>query len=139
MPVRVTAGIVINDHELNERFVLSPGPGGQNVNKTATAVQLKFHIDGSDALGEDVRERLKALAGGRVNTRGELVIFAHRHRSRERNRKDARDRLADLVRRAAVKPKRRRKTKPSRAAKQARLDAKRKRSRTKQLRRRPDD
>ena len=126
--------MVIDDHELSERFVRSPGPGGQNVNKTATAVQLKFDVSNSTSLNNEVRERLKILAGRRLNSRGEVVIFAHRHRTRERNRSDAKKRLVELVRRALIEPKIRKKSRPGRAAKKARLDAKRKRSKTKQLR-----
>lgn len=129
--------IQIPEHELAEKFIRSPGPGGQNVNKVATTVQLRFDIDGSDQLSPAVKQRLKHIAGGRVTVAGELVIEARRYRSQERNRADARERLAALIRRAARKPKTRKRTNPSRAARQRRLDEKKKRTEKKKYRRKP--
>ena len=132
--LRVTDTIVIDDAELEERFVRASGPGGQNVNKVATAVQLKFDPAQSSALPPDVRDRLRQLAGSRVTSDGVIVIEAKRHRTQAQNREDARERLADLIRRAAVVPRRRRKTRPTRKAIERRVDAKRQRSQTKRHR-----
>ena len=111
------------------------GPGGQNVNKVATAVELRFDARRSPCLPEDVRQRLERLAGRRLTKEGIIVIQAHRYRTQERNRIDARERLARLVRRAAVPPKRRVKTRPTRASIERRLRSKAHRSRVKRLRR----
>jgi ribosome-associated protein len=132
--IEIAPGIWIDDEELTERFVRAPGPGGQNVNKVATAVQLSFDVGNSPSLSPGVRGRLLRLGGSRVDKDGVLTIHAHRHRTRERNRADARERLAELIARAAHVPKPRRKTKPSRAAKARRMDEKKQRSRVKQLR-----
>ncbi len=131
MPIHVTPTLVIDDSEVEEKFVRASGPGGQNVNKVATAVQLRFDVGRSPALGAEVRDRLRALAGSRMTDEGVLIIDARAHRTQGQNREDARERLADLVRRALVRPKRRRKTKPGKAAKQRRLDTKKRRSDTK--------
>ena len=133
--MRITHDITIGDDEIRLEFVRSSGPGGQNVNKVATAAQLRFDIPSSSSLPEDVKRRLVRLAGHRINTQGELVIDARRFRSQTRNRKDAEKRLAELIRRAAAGPKRRRKTKPTAASKRRRLEQKRRRSETKRLRR----
>ena len=126
--MRVTRNIIIDESELTERFTHASGPGGQNVNKVATAVELRFDAARSPALSAAVRERLAMLAGRRLSSDGVLVIFAQRFRSQARNREDARTRLVELLRTAATPPKPRRATRPSRAAKQRRLDEKRHRS-----------
>jgi ribosome-associated protein len=137
--VEVTSGIQIDERELEERFVCAPGPGGQNVNKVATAVQLRFDVARSASLPEEVRERLIRLAGRRVTSEGVLLIDAHRYRTQERNRQDARERLLRLVQRANERPKPRKPTRPTLASKQRRLQAKRAHSATKRLRgRRPE-
>jgi len=133
--LRVTPTIVIEESELEERFVRSSGPGGQNVNKVATAVQLRFDVSNSPAIGEDVRRRLRLIAGTRMTADGVVVIDARRFRTQADNREDARERLADLIRRASVAPKRRRKTKPTASSKERRLSGKRRHSDTKRSRR----
>ena len=132
--IRITRAIEIDPAEIREKFIRASGPGGQNVNKVATAVQLRFDVKNSPALPEDVRLRLLRLGGKRISQRGVLIIDARRYRTRQRNRQDALDRLTDLIRRAASKPKPRRKTKPSLASKERRLDAKKRRGRVKSLR-----
>jgi ribosome-associated protein len=133
--IRVTPSIEIDEAEIEERFIRSPGPGGQNVNKLATAVQLRFDVRGSQSLPEPVRARLARLAGRRLTQDGVIVVVARTHRSQERNRREALDKLLDLIRRAAVPPVPRRATRPPPAAKRQRLDAKTRRSKLKRLRR----
>ena len=133
--VRITRTITVDDSELKLNFVRSSGPGGQNVNKVATAVQLRFDVAGSLSLPDDVRERLTRVAGKRISGDGILVIDARRFRTQERNRDDAIERLVALLRRAAQKPKPRRKTKPTLASKKRRLETKRRRGQVKGLRR----
>lgn len=129
--------IVIDERELREEFVRSSGPGGQHVNKAATAVQLRFNVAQSPSLPPEVRARLLQLAAGRINEQGELVIEAKRFRSQEQNRRDARERLAALLRQAVVRPRKRRPSKPGRAARERRLMGKRRRSELKRQRRVP--
>ena len=136
MPLEVTPTLVIDDGEIEERFVRASGPGGQNVNKVATAVQLRYDV-GRSGLPFDVRERLRALAGSRMTDEDVLVIDARAHRTQAQNREDARARLVDFVRRALVRPKKRRKTRPGAAAKQRRLDTKKRRAETKRARGKP--
>lgn len=133
----VTESIRIPEEELEFSFVRSSGPGGQNVNKVATAVQLRFDAGASPALPPDVRERLIRLAGRRVTAEGVLVIVARRFRSQLRNREDAVQRLVTLVRRATEQPKKRRKTRPSKASVERRLDTKQRRARLKSSRKPP--
>ena len=133
--IRITPGIAIDEHEIEESFVRASGPGGQNVNKLATAVQLRFNVRGSPSLPGDVRERLEHLAGSRLTRDGYLVIIAQRHRMQGRNREDALERLIDLIRRAAVAPRVRRPTRPTKASRQRRVEAKKHRAGLKQMRR----
>jgi ribosome-associated protein len=133
--IRITDHISIVEDELEERFIRASGPGGQNVNKLNTAVQLRFDVRHSPALRDDVRARLTRLAGRRLTNDGVLVITAQRHRTQERNRQDALDRLIELIRRAAVAPKPRRPTKPTKGSKERRLQGKKQRSTIKGLRR----
>ena len=130
----ITDYLSIDESELEWDFIRSSGPGGQNVNKVATAVQLRFDALGSSSLSEEVRDRLIRLAGKRMTSGGILVIQARRFRSQEGNRQDAWDRLAELVKKAMVRPAVRKRTKPSRAAKARRLEEKAKRSKIKKMR-----
>jgi ribosome-associated protein len=132
--IRITPDIVIHEKELNFEFVRSSGPGGQNVNKVSTAVLLRFDVRASDGIPSDVKNRLKTLAGKRMTEDGMLRIKAHRFRKQDQNRQDAVERLIRLLQAAAVKPKRRIKTRPTRAAKERKLVAKKHRGNLKKLR-----
>lgn len=135
--IPVTPRIALAEDELVEHFVRASGPGGQNVNKVATAVELRFDARRSPSLPEDVRARLQKLAGSRLTKEGVIVIFADRFRTQERNRADARERLVALIRRAADRPRPRKATRPTLASKERRLKAKTARSGVKRMRGRP--
>jgi len=132
--IRVTAHISIDEREIEESFVRSSGPGGQNVNKLATAVQLRFDVRHSPSLPGEVGARLERLAGARLTRDGVLVIIAQRHRTQARNREDALERLIDLIRRAAVPPLKRRPTRPTKASRERRIESKKRRACVKRLR-----
>ena len=132
--IRISPTISIDEDELHEQFVRASGPGGQNVNKVATAVELRFNVEASVTLSDAVKARLKRLAGRRLTLDGEIIIKADRYRSQERNRADARDRLIDLIRTAAQPPRPRIKTRPSLASKKRRLESKSRRGDIKKLR-----
>jgi ribosome-associated protein len=132
--IPITEAIALDEGELDESFIRASGPGGQNVNKVASAVQLRFDVRHSPSLPAGVRERLERLAGKRLSQEGVLVITARRFRSQERNRQDALDRLVGLIRRAATPPPPRRPTRPSAASRQQRLEVKARRSRVKRQR-----
>jgi len=133
--IPVTANLFIFEHELEEKFIHSGGPGGQNVNKVATTVQLRFDVDGTKSLSDYIKTRLRQLAGSRLNRQGQIVIIANRHRTQERNRADARERLVALIGEAAKPPPpKRRATRPSLGAKGRRMDSKTKRGAVKKLR-----
>jgi ribosome-associated protein len=132
--IRIDERISIDERELEERFIRASGPGGQNVNKLASAVQLRFDVRGSQSLPGDVRSRLERLAGRRLTRRGVLVITAQRHRTQERNRQDALDRLLELIRRAAVAPTPRRATRPTAGSRERRLQSKKRRGSIKDMR-----
>ncbi|MFD2182094.1 alternative ribosome rescue aminoacyl-tRNA hydrolase ArfB [Rhodoplanes azumiensis] len=138
--IRVTDHIEIDEAELEESFVRAGGPGGQNVNKVATAVQLRFDVRGSRSLPNDVAIRLMRIAGSRLTNDGVVVITAQRFRTQERNREDARERLFEMIRAAAVRPTPRVKTRPTLASKKRRVEAKKRRSTVKSLRQgRPEE
>jgi ribosome-associated protein len=132
--IRITDHISIDESEIEESFVRSSGPGGQNVNKLSTAVQLRFDVRRSPSLPNDVAIRLMRLAGRRMTKDGVLVLIAQNHRTQERNRAEAMERLVDLVQQAAVKPIARRATKPTKASKERRIEGKKRRSGIKNLR-----
>jgi len=137
--IRVTHRISLDESELHEDFVRASGPGGQHVNKTSSAVQLRFDVRNSPNLPDEVRARLERLAGSRLTLDGVLIIVAESYRSQLRNREDALERLIDLIREAAVPPKPRRPTKPTFGSKQRRLEGKAKRADVKKMRGKPAD
>ena len=134
MRIRITRSITLGEEEISESFIRSSGPGGQRVNKVSTAVHLRFDLGRSPSLPEDVKARLKKIAGRRLTDAGLLVIRAQRYRSQEKNRQDARQRLINLIRKAIQPPKRRKKTRPSATSRAQRLENKRHRSRIKKMR-----
>ena len=136
--IQISDGLAIDDREVEERFIRASGPGGQNVNKVASAVQLRFNVFTS-SLPDEVKLRVMRLAGSRLTDEGVVIIDSRAHRTQAQNRDAARERLADLIRRALAKPKTRRKTGPTQAARQARLDTKKRRSEVKSLRRQRDE
>jgi ribosome-associated protein len=133
-PFAISADLVIPDRDITESFVRASGPGGQNVNKVSSAVQLRFDLAGTTALDERIKSRLRVLAGRRVTDDGSLLIIARDQRTQEGNRREAFARLTELIRRALVEPKVRKATKPTRAARERRLETKTRKRRRKQLR-----
>ncbi len=132
--LEMTPTISLHDAELQFSFIRSPGPGGQNVNKVATAVVLRFNVQASPSLPEDFRARLLNILNNKLTTQGDLIIKASRFRTQERNKQDAIERLRELFQRAAIKPKKRKKTKPTFTSTQRRLDSKKLHAKTKSLR-----
>ena len=135
--IQITEQIALEDEEISEKFVRASGPGGQHVNKTSTAVELRFDVRNSPSLPEDVKRRLEGLAGSRLTQDGVLILFAQGARSQEMNRQEARERLIELIRRALHKPKPRKATKPTYSSRLKRLDSKTRRGGVKSLRSRP--
>ena len=132
--IQITRTIKIDESEIQEHFIRASGPGGQNVNKVATTVQLRFDVANSRSLPDEVRKRLISLSGNRITGGGILIIEARRFRTQRRNREDATERLVKLIRRAAQRPQIRRKTRPTLASKERRLESKQRSSKTKCLR-----
>jgi ribosome-associated protein len=135
--IAITDTLALEDDEIVERFVRASGPGGQHVNKTSTAVELRFDVRGSPSLSEEVKARLEGLAGSRLTLDGVLVLFSQGSRSQEMNRQEVRERLVELIRRALHKPKPRKKTKPTYASKLRRLEGKTRRGSVKAMRGKP--
>jgi len=139
MFLQITPRLGIDDSELEESFIAASGPGGQNVNKVATAVQLRFNLAKNTTLPDGVKARIEVLAGRRLSNDGVIVITANRFRTQLQNRADAQERLFEMVRAASVAPVYRKPTRPTKASKTRRLEAKSQRADTKRLRRRNDD
>jgi ribosome-associated protein len=137
--IRITESIAIDEREIHEEFIRASGPGGQHLNKASTAVKLRFDVVHSPSLPEELKDRLIRLAGRRITEQGVIVIDARRFRSQERNRQDARERLVALIRKAAERPKPRRKTRPTTASKKRRLEHKRRRGDMKRIRGTPSE
>jgi ribosome-associated protein len=133
--IRINRAVSIDEKEIQEEFIRASGPGGQNINKVATAAQLRFDVTNSPSLPDEVRERLVSLARRQITKEGTLIINARRFRTQQANRRDALERLVELIRSAARKPRIRRRTKPTLASRKLRLEAKRRRSKIKRLRR----
>jgi ribosome-associated protein len=131
VPLEITPNIVIGDDELEWKFIRASGPGGQNVNKVSSAVQLRFLLPFNTSLPVAVRNRLRAIGGQKLNDDGTILISARSERSQEQNRREALERLADLIRAAMVEPKIRKKTRPTKASKERRIESKKRRSTTK--------
>ncbi len=139
MLIRITAGIAFDPREIEESFVRASGPGGQNVNKVSTAVQVRLDLRRAGSLPEGFRARAEMLGGRRVTGEGVLVMTAQRFRSQDRNRMDAQDRIVELLRAAAIRPVLRRETRPTLGSKKRRVEAKVQRGETKRLRGRPEE
>ena len=137
--IRITRSISIDEGEIEFDFVRSSGPGGQNVNKVATAAQLRFDVAATRSLSDEVKQRLTRLAGRRMTDDGVLIIDARRYRSQGKNRNDAMDRFTELIRTAAIRPKKRKPTRPTKASRERRLKSKKQRGETKRLRGRVND
>jgi ribosome-associated protein len=137
MALQIAPGVAIPDGEISVSFVRASGPGGQNVNKVSTAAQLRFDLEGSSVLTAGVKARLRALSGRRLTAEGTILIVARNQRTQEHNRRDAEERLSDLIRRALIPPKARKATRPTRASRERRLEGKTHQGRTKRLRGRP--
>jgi ribosome-associated protein len=137
VPLPIAVDVEIPDAELSLSFIRASGPGGQNVNKVATAVQLRYDLAHSRALSEDAKLRLRSLSGRRLTADGAILITARNHRTQQRNRREAEERLVELIRRALIAPKVRKATRPTRAAYERRLEHKSRLNRTKRLRRAP--
>jgi ribosome-associated protein len=137
VPLTVTPGVEIPDSDVTLSFVRSSGPGGQNVNKVASAAQLRFDLARSAALAPEVKARLRGLSGRRLTSEGAILIIARNHRTQESNRREAEARLTELIQRALIPPKPRKPTKPTRAARERRLEQKTQRRKTKRLRGKP--
>jgi ribosome-associated protein len=135
--IRLAPGAALEESELIENFVRASGPGGQNVNKVATAVELRFDVRNAPSIDEDIKARLEKLAGQRLTLDGVIIIFAQKHRTQEMNRADARERLFELIKKAAKRPILRRPTKPTLASKKRRVQSKIRRAGIKGLRGRP--